>query len=273
MKLKKIEKFFDFYIKKFFEYPLQRLDDQIFNSQDDYLIPPIVYQTWENNLFGKTHYKQILKFRETNHDLTFLLFDKKKRDEYMIERWSDHEILKVYQTAKLGVMKSDIFRHCILYDQGGYYFDISRGCSIPLTKLHNKFSKFILTYEDTPCYIPPMNKNLYSLKRPFNHILQWGLAFEKKNKFLEILLNKIVEAYPNYKNKTFENPKLAILNFTGPGMYTLVMREYLSRLSTKNISELDIKFNNKGIFKLKGSQLRYQIQPSYTYLKNKKICS
>jgi hypothetical protein len=78
MKLKKIEKFFDFYIKKFFEYPLQRLDDQIEKIQDDYLIPPIVYQTWENNLFGKTHYKQILKFRKNNHDLTFLLFDKKK---------------------------------------------------------------------------------------------------------------------------------------------------------------------------------------------------
>ena len=66
-----------FYIKKFFEYPLQRLEDQISELQDKYLIPPIVYQTWENNLFGKTHFKQILKFRKINHDLTFLLFDKK----------------------------------------------------------------------------------------------------------------------------------------------------------------------------------------------------
>ena len=101
MKLKKIEKFFDFYIKKFFEYPLQRLDDQISKIQDDYLIPPIIYQTWENNLFGKTHYKQILKFRKINHDLTFLLFDKKKRDKYMSERWSDHEILKFIKKLNL----------------------------------------------------------------------------------------------------------------------------------------------------------------------------
>ena len=55
-------------------------------------------------------------------------------------------------------------------------------------------------------------------------------------------------------------------------MYTHVMREYLSNMPLNNVKELDIKFNNNGIFKLKGSQLRYQIQSSYTYLKNKKIC-
>ena len=260
-------------LRKITEYPLVEVFDQLAVKPPKQKISPIVHQTWIDNKFGRTHAKSIKSFRKLNQNLSFKIYTDQDIKDYMKTCWSKHNIYKIFCNSLIGPLKTDIFRYCVLYDQGGYYFDISRGCSIPLTKLHSKFSKFILTYEDTPCYIPPMNKNLYSLKRPFNHILQWGLAFEKKNKFLEMLLNKIVEAYPNYKNKTFENPKLAILNFTGPGMYTLVMREYLSRLSTKNISELDIKFNNKGIFKLKGSQLRYQIQPSYTYLKNKKICS
>ena len=259
-------------IRKITEYPLVEIVDQLAVNPPKQKIPPLVHQTWIDKKFGKTHAKSIKNFRKLNQNLSFKIYTNQDINEYMRAYWSKHNIYKIFCNSLIGPLKTDIFRYCILYDQGGYYFDISRGCSIPLTKLHKKSSKFILTYEDTPCYIPPINKNLYKLKRPFNHILQWGLAFEKKNKFLYMLLNKIVDVYPNFKNKIFENPKLAILNFTGPGMYTLVMREYLSRISIKNISELDIKFNNKGIFKLKGSQIRYQIQPSYTYLKNKKIC-
>ena len=178
----------------------------------------------------------------------------------------------IFKNSVIGPLKTDIFRYCILYDQGGYYFDISRGCDVPLTKLHNNKSKFILTYEDTECYIPPSSKTIFDLKRPFNHILQWGLAFEKNNNFLKILIKEIIKAYPLYKNKKFSNPKLAILNFTGPGMYTKVMRKYLSNNSIRNFKELDIRFNGHGIFKLKGSQVRYHLEPSYTYLKDKKIC-
>ena len=89
---------------------------------------------------------------------------------------------------------------------------------------------------------------------------------------MKLLINEITKAYPFYKDKTFENPKLAILNFTGPGMYTKVMREFASKNNRDDYKELDTKFNGNGIFKLKGSQVRYHIEPSYNYLKNKKIC-
>ena len=55
-------------------------------------------------------------------------------------------------------------------------------------------------------------------------------------------------------------------------MYTKVMRDYLSKCNKNDYKELDTKFNGNGIFKLNGSQVRYHIEPSYTYLKNKKIC-
>ena len=75
--LKKIEKFFDYYIKKITEYPLVELNDQTLEQNINQTIPPIVYQTWENNYFGKTHYKEIMKFRKINSNLSFRLFDKK----------------------------------------------------------------------------------------------------------------------------------------------------------------------------------------------------
>ena len=51
--LKKIEKFFDYYIKRITEYPLKELEDQVSDGMTDQVIPPYVYQTWENKFFGK----------------------------------------------------------------------------------------------------------------------------------------------------------------------------------------------------------------------------
>ncbi len=259
-------------IRRILEYPLVTLDDQKAFRPPNQRIPPVVYQTWVDNKFGKTHTRSLLNFRNINKNLSFKIFTNSMMEEYMQENWGNKSIYMIFKNSLIGPLKSDIFRYCILYDQGGYYFDISRGCKIPLTKLHDKNTKFIITYEDTDCYIPPNNSNILLFKRPFSHILQWGLAFEKKNKFLKLLINEITKAYPYYKDKTFENPKLAILNFTGPGMYTKVMRDFISKKNRNDFKELDTKFNGNGIFKLKGSQVRYYKEPSYNYLKNKKIC-
>ena len=99
------------------------------------------------------------------------------------------------------------------------------------------------------------------------------MRLKKKHKFLELLLVEIANNYTFYKGKVFENPKLAILNFTGPGMYTKVMRNYLTQYGLNGVKELDIKFDGQGIFKIKGSQFRYHKIKSYTYLKHDKICN
>ena len=272
MKFKKIEKFFDFYIKKLFEYPLQKLEDHTSQSQANYKIPAIVYQTWENNLFGKTHYKQILKFREINKELTFLLFDKKKRDKYMIERWSNHEILKVYQKVKLGVMESDIFRHCILYDRGGYYFDISKGTQVSLRSLHSKNTEAIISNESVECIIPPDSQLLNKLKHPHHYFLTWGLGFSKNHPIPKLMIETISNDYKNYIGKKFERPKLAVLSLTATGQFTKIVRDYLlnHKLDDDRIIQAGIHFNGKGIFSMKGCRVRHHLVPPYADLKD--IC-
>ena len=260
-------------IRSFTEYPLVRLEDRIKKYSIKQRIPTNVYQTWENNLFGKTHSKSINKFRDLNPDLSFYLYDKNKRDDYMRENWKNHMISKIYFNSTLGPMKADLFRYCILYDYGGYYFDIAKGCKVQLTSLHNNNHEAIITYEDNVCFYPPISNKNFELLRPFNYVLQWGLAFEAKHKFLEILIDDICSNYKYYKDIEFENPKLAILNFTGPGMYTKVMRKYIEDYNIGSFKELDVKFNNNGIFRLKGSNFRHYTIPSYTYLRNLKICN
>ena len=259
-------------LRKFTEYPLKKVEDRIVNQTSDNKIPNKVYQTWETRFLGKTHAKSLEKFRNLNPDLSFYLFDKEKRDAYMKSNWQGKLIYEIYFNSKFGPMRSDIFRYCLLYDLGGYYFDIAKACSTPLKDLHKKDDTGIITYEDNELFYPPEYKSLFELKRPFNYFLQWGLGFSPKHQFLNELITDIEANYHKYKEKNFVNPKLAILNFTGPGAYTKVMRKYLAKEGVSNFSELDIKFNNKGIFKVKGASVRHYIVPSYTYAKNSIIC-
>ena len=173
-------------VRQITEYPLVEVSDQLAIKPPKQKITPIVHQTWIDNKFGKTHAKSLLEFRNLNKNLSFFIYSDTAIDEYMKKYWGKKKIYDIFKNALIGPLKTDIFRYCILYDKGGYYFDISRGCKIPLTKLHNKDSKFILTYEDTECYMTPSNSKLFNLKRPFNHILQWGLAFEKRSPFLKM---------------------------------------------------------------------------------------
>ena len=141
-------------LRSFTEYPLVELNDRINISSSNQKIPTNVYQTWENNLFGKTHARYINKFRDLNPELSFYLYDKDKRDNYMSKNWKNHTISQIYFNSILGPMKADIFRYCILYELGGYYFDIGKGCKIPLNLLHKSNHEAIITYEDNIFFYP-----------------------------------------------------------------------------------------------------------------------
>ena len=85
-----------------------------------------------DNKFGKTHAKSILKFRELNKNLSFIYMIQIKMIDYMEKKFMGKQNFKnIFKNSLIGPLKSDIFRYCILYDQGGYYFDISRGCDVP----------------------------------------------------------------------------------------------------------------------------------------------
>ena len=111
-------------IRKLTEFPLVKIEDRIVINSKDSLIPNNVYQTWETRYLGKTHAKSLIDFRNTNPSMSFYLYDKDKRDNYLKKNWSGHPIYNVYSNSLFGPMKADIFRYCILYDLGGYYFDL-----------------------------------------------------------------------------------------------------------------------------------------------------
>ena len=167
-------------------------------------INPIVYQTWISKKFNHSHYLELLKFRRINPELSFKLFNDVEMNAYMKKRWSKHEIYKIFKRSLHGPVKTDIFRYCILYDKGGYYFDIDKMCSKKLTSLHSRKASALMSFEPYYYKYEKDKKVAKFLKIRNKNICQWGMGFKKKHQILLEIINKICQNYPYFKNKIFE---------------------------------------------------------------------
>lgn len=272
MLLKKIERKISFILKRISEFPLQTLSDKIdIEYASDFRIPKNIYQTWENNLFGKTHYKELIKFRNLNRNFNFYIFDKKKRDQYMKEFWGQNTIYNVYLNARYGQLKADIFRYCILYERGGFYFDISKGCQVCLDEFYNEDIEAVISNEPIECVIPPDQSIFNELKYPWNNFLQWGIGFKKNHTLLKMIIEAISNDYKYYINKKFHKPKIAVLSLSGTGQFTKIVREYFKIYGFDNVEQAGIYFNNQGIFSMKGSRVRHYLVKEYADIRDDHI--
>src|SRR5579871_2013773 len=187
-------------------------------------IPRVVYQTWGSREFGRTHRKWLGKFRSLNPDYQFVLYDDRSMDAFMNEHYSDHEILEVYRHAKLGPLRTDIWRYCILYNRGGFYCDINKFISTPFASLAGDGVNAVISYE----------ANLYEgrqgaidgIQMPENNAINWALGFSKQHPLLARVIDGIVRKYPQVKGVEFSDPRLATLRFTGPIHLTECLHDY-----------------------------------------------
>ncbi len=249
--------------------PFLPIENQLSIESRDQAIPPIVYQTWEENSFGRRHRASMAAFREKNRDLSFVLFDKEQRDRYMKINWKSHPIVDLYFQSRFGPMRADMFRYCILFERGGYYFDISKGVDCAITSLHPGEAKELLSFENNKAELPPGPSNLIL---PNNLIIQWGMGFTAGHPVLNHVIQSIVQNSINYLGKIVENPKTAILELTGPVAMTRAVHHIVSN-TRENLFQVAIDFDGSGIYAMKGSGARHLRYPSYASVRNEQIFS
>lgn len=253
---------------RLFDYPFEKVENQRGLHPRNQLIPTQLFQTWEENSFGRRHARAIRKFRKINADLDFIFFSANERLSYLEQNWAGHPITEIYRKAKFGPMKADIFRYCIVYERGGYYFDISKGMKVAITSLHGSGAEAFLSFEGNNCNCPdnPILKSRLLL--PNNCVIQWGFGFSAKSKVLKTLIESIVENYPNFVGKVFENPKEEIVKLTGPLAMTKALHATLIQNPEFAISQSDVDFGGNGIYALPGAGARHRKYPSYAAVRN-----
>ena len=256
------------------EYPLVSIGDQhsVLPSRKQ-SIPSVVYQVWVKDAFGRRHVSELRAFRALNPELTFKLFSHEDADSYMQSAWSDHPIQKIYQQAQFRALQADIFRYCILFENGGYYFDINKACSASLFSLHPPEATRFLSYETSHCSLMPELPTTDCFQYPDRYLIQWGFGFAPQDPILLRVIDLICAYYPKFKSQYFANPKSAILAFTGPGMFTKAVREIVQEEGKLDGAQAGVNFNGHGIPWMPGSEVRYHLSPPYVLARNAVIVS
>lgn len=232
-------------------------------------IEPHLIQTWEVNSFGRRHWNELMGIRTRNPSLAFTFFDRASRDNYMLEIWGRHPIFKIYKRSVFGAQAVDVFRYCYILDRGGFYLDISKGFRGSISDMLEPDKEGLISFENNSHNLEEVN---LSMLEPAHRVIQWFFGFRKGSEVLKAVIEEIIDTSKNYSDVIFEDPKAAILQFTGPEMFTRVFHkafEHRGKLET--VQQLGIDFSGRGVFQLPGATARLLRYPSYSSEKNSRI--
>ena len=125
----------------------------------------------------------------------------------------------------------------------------------------------LLSFESNVTLVPPSINYIRNIPLFNRLVLQWGFGFEKKHPLLNIVIKNICLYYQCFRGRSFDIPADAILMFTGPGMLTKSLIEYIDLRMELQCSFAGTDFNGKG-YVMKGAHVRYRASPSYVNGRN-----
>lgn len=241
-------------------------------------IPNVLWQTWGTTSLGRTHQRYLARFRAQNADWTFELVDNAGCDAFMEEHHRGEPILEVYRNARIGPMRSDIWRYAVLQRHGGVYCDINKMLTQPLDELIAPSDHAVIAAENTTLVnsaspnaapLPPNAQRL--LQYPTLNRLNWCIAVEPGHPFIARTLERIVEAYPKTRGQSFANVKVAVIDFTGPRQFTRAVGDVLQADPATPFTQAGLNFHGHADHNIRYSWVRYLQRPSYRHLPSQVI--
>lgn len=258
------------------EYPLVQVVDHAATAAPlECAIPSVLFQTWETNAIGQTHFKALDAFRKRNPELDFVFFDGRQMDAYMAEFYGDHPIYPIYTRGKFGPLRTDIWRYCILLERGGFYMDINKELMRPIRDFVRPETTALFAYESTLSLMVAPNEIASRLVNPHNLVVNWGFGFAKGHPILQKTIDNICKYYPQFAGRIFEQPKHAIIKLTGPAMLTQSLYDTLlqnpSPAFDAGLVQAGIDFDGSGNSNMARSWVRYAQIPAYAQARHQII--
>lgn len=197
-------------------------------------IPKQIFQTHKSNNYilndKKLNNARNSWTKHTNYKYNF--YDDKKQDEFMKTHFND--IYDVYSNLPIPVMKSDLWRYCVVYHYGGIYTDA-----------------------DTICLSSPddLIKSAYLVCSPEsdeNLLCQWTFSAPKESPVLKSIIDLSVHRLRNEQDK-YKTNKNYVHYFTGPQVFTNGIDNWLNKnnvpIPKKELGlKLDYKSFDKPIY-------------------------
>jgi mannosyltransferase OCH1-like enzyme len=187
------------------------------------MIPKNIFQTHKSKEYvSKEHnlLNAILSWVQFKPEYNYYFYNDKECENFMKDKIGG-DIYKAYSLLPISVMKADLWRYCIIYENGGIYADVDTVC---LLKPELFINESLLT-------IVPENET---------HLCQWVFSAPKKSPILKSVIDLSVERI--LKTSEIKGEHI-IHHLTGPGVFTDGIEKYL------NENDLNTFNNKKDYFK------------------------
>lgn len=170
-------------------------------------VPTVIYNSWHSNMVPPKMKENIDTLLEMNPDFDYYLFSDETSATYINYNFP-REVLDAFNTLKPGAYKSDLWRYCILYKDGGVYLDIKYKTIEPLRNIINRTPELYVKDYD--------NASSDGTKCFYNGVM----ISPPKNMIFKHCINEIVN---NCKLKLYRANSLDV---TGPCLFGRAMKIY-----------------------------------------------
>jgi len=181
-------------------------------------IPKIIYQTWFKKELPTPIQSSIDNMMALNTGYKYQIFDDIDMRNFIKTNY-DKNILKCFDSLKIGAAKADLWRYLILYKTGGIYIDVD-------STIVGKLDDLI---KNEACAVISRETN-------YNKFVQWCLVFTPEHPLLKICIDKCIA---NIQSGSI----MDVTELTGPVVYSDSIREYFNDINIYSKSDLEINSN------------------------------
>jgi alpha 1,6-mannosyltransferase len=226
--------------------------------------PVVSYKLHYTNKTPEFEFKDSWKYDNNKH-IIFNYWSEEDMDRYIVkERASLKDSLKYM----LPVEKADFFRYLVVSVEGGIWSDVDCESYTPLDMwlANSGFGKYNLRTLDFVIGVErPEIITEYKFEIPFQ-LCQWvftgcpgSFLFTKVADEIEVILRN---------NKQLSTSSVDVLQKTGPGIFTKIILEVLSRYSRDPVQPLSVLNTTGQVFNLKlenGKEVQGIILPTISF--------
>jgi len=171
-----------------------------------YNIPLSIYQSWHKNMIPANMMLNISKIIDMNPEFDYYLYSDNEC-RLFIQNNFDQSVVNAFDILIPGAFKSDLWRYCILYINGGIYLDLKFYCNIPFKNILNHGSTIFVKDRSLFFFKSNLIYNAFMISIPNNPVFKY-------------CIDDIVNSC---KFKLYKNDPLDI---TGPGLLAYIVMKY-----------------------------------------------
>jgi inositol phosphorylceramide mannosyltransferase catalytic subunit len=193
------------------------------------MIPKTIYQVFNTLDLPEILAKNVEKIKALNPSWTHRLFTNDESRDFIADLY-DGKHVDIYDKINplYGAVKSDWFRHLVIYKMGGVYLDIKGTFNKPLDSFILPDDECILSHWTYGFKLNENNSHPELRHIPDGEYIQWFMIYSQHHPFVAAMIERMMANFKEYTPEKYGTGKPGALRLAGPIPYTLAIEPILN---------------------------------------------